>query len=64
MSYFSYDNAIKKKIKCSICGKEFLTTHPNKKTCSIECSSIQQQKTFKAANKDTIRYYKLSKKSK
>ena len=57
MGYFSYDNAIKKKIKCGVCGKEFTTTHPLKKTCSIECSMIQKEKTMKQANKDTNRYY-------
>jgi len=57
MGYFSYDNAIKKKIRCSICKKEFITTHPLKKTCSIECSMILKEKTMKQANKDINRYY-------
>ena len=61
MGYFLYDSAIKKTKKCVICGKQFVTTHPNKKTCSIECSSIQRQKTFKAANKDIARYNRKSK---
>lgn len=45
-------------VKCDICGKSFKTDHPTKKTCSVECSSIQQQKTFKEATKDTARYNK------
>lgn len=64
MSYFNYNSVNKRKIKCSVCGKEFFTTHPKKKTCSIECSSIQEQRTFKQANKDNMRYYSKARKSK
>lgn len=56
MGYFSYDNSIKKQRKCSVCGKMFITSHPNKKTCSDGCSILQEQKTLKAANKRTAMY--------
>lgn len=56
MSCLDYTAKNKRKVKCSICGKFFITSHPNKKTCSIECSMRQEEKTFKAANKRTIMY--------
>ena len=64
MNCFSYDNAVKKKIKCTVCGKEFSTTHPHRKTCSVECSMMQKQRTMKEANKDNNRYYSRVRKSK
>lgn len=56
MGYFLYDNAIKKSKKCVICGKEFVTTHPHKKTCSDGCSILLEQRTMKRASKDIMRY--------
>ena len=58
MGYFLYDSAIKKTKKCVICGKQFVTTHPNKKTCSDGCSIELESKTMKRAAKDTARYNK------
>lgn len=56
MGYFSYSNAIRKTKKCVICGQEFITSHPTKKTCSDSCSLQLEQKTFKEANKRTVMY--------
>ena len=58
MGYFSYDNSIKKQRKCSVCGKMFITSHPNKKTCSDGCSIVLEQRTLKRSAKDTARYNK------
>lgn len=58
MDYFAYDNSIKKFKKCVICGKEFMTTHPHKKTCSDGCSIVLEQKTMKRSVKDNARYYR------
>ena len=61
MGYFSYDNSIKKTKKCVICGKEFVTTHPHKKTCSDSCSMALEQRTLKRSAKDTARYNRKTK---
>lgn len=61
MSCLDYTAKNKRKVKCSICGKLFITSHPNKKTCSIECSMRQQEITFKRSCKDTTRYNRKSK---
>lgn len=58
MGYFLYDNSIKKTKKCVVCNKEFITTHPHKKTCSDGCSMILEQRTLKRSAKDTARYNK------
>lgn len=57
MSCLDYSIKNKRKTKCPICGKQFFTVHPKKKTCSIECSMILKEKTAKQANEDTKRYY-------
>lgn len=44
-------------VKCSVCGKRFMTDHPCKKTCSIECSMVQKERVLKQACKDSNRYY-------
>ena len=44
-------------VKCSVCGKRFMTDHPCKKTCSIECSMIQKEVARKQADEDSKRYY-------
>ena len=54
---YHYGSFKLRKVKCSGCGKIFFTDHPCKKTCSIECSMIQKQRTLKQANKDNNRYY-------
>lgn len=56
MSCLDYTSKGRRKLKCSVCGKVFITNHPKKKTCSLECSMIQEEKTFKAANKRTVMY--------
>jgi len=41
-------NTPKLKKVCEVCGKEYETTQPHKKTCSPECSMINKHKRMKA----------------
>lgn len=43
-------------IKCIICGKEFTTTNPTKKTCSLECSRENKRKNDRKNRKRDKRY--------
>ena len=52
-----YNTTRIRKVKCETCGKYFTTSHPSKKTCSVECSMVLKERTMKQANKDTNRYF-------
>ena len=43
--------------KCCICGKVFTTSHPNKKTCSDECSFARSNVANYELKKNNKRYY-------
>ena len=53
-----------RKVKCSICGKVFTTTHPSKKTCSVECSCARSRVADYELKMSNRRYYKNSHKGK
>ena len=38
-----FHSRLKRKVKCAVCGKLFVTNHPSKKTCSDECSMINKE---------------------
>ena len=63
MSNYHYGSYKLRKVKCSGCGKIFFTDHPCKKTCSIECSMIQKQKTIKQAIRQNKIYTSKSEKN-
>ena len=46
------------------CGKVFYTSHPSKKTCSVECSMDRKKVAAKELNENNKRYYKYARKSK
>lgn len=50
--------------KCIVCGKEFQTTLPMAKTCSLECSMINKQNYSETLKKNNNRYYSKVRKSK
>lgn len=54
-----YTNKIRT-VKCKTCGKVFKTSHPNKKTCSDECSCGRSQVAVYELKKNNKRYYKNS----
>ena len=58
MACLDYTAKAKRKIKCVICGKSFITTHPKKKTCSDGRSMLLKERTIKEAEKDLARYNK------
>lgn len=58
MSCLDYTIKGKRKLKCSVCGKLFITNHPKKKTCSDGCSMLLKERTIKEAEKDLARYNK------
>ena len=62
MSY--YFSNTRRKVKCVVCGKYFVTNHPSKKTCSITCSMERKQIATKELNENNKRYYKNARKSK
>lgn len=53
--YFGTNN--RRKVKCATCGKIFYTSHPSKKTCSIECSMDRKKVASKELNENNKRYY-------
>lgn len=61
---YHYGSKRLRKVKCSVCGKQFETDHPAKKTCSIECSMAQKQIAAEQLRKNNKRYYRASKKVK
>ena len=63
MSNYHYGSYKLRKVKCSGCGKIFFTDHPCKKTCSIECSMVQKQKTVKQAIRQNKIYTSKSEKN-
>ena len=54
----------KRKIKCVVCGKEFVTMHPCKKTCSLECSMVRKEVAARQIKENYKRYYAKSRKVK
>ena len=63
-SVYNFSTTKKRKVKCVICGKTFITSHPCKKTCSVECSMDQHKIYEEELKKDMKRYYSKNKKSK
>lgn len=61
--FSSFGSHIRTK-KCIVCGKEFQTPLPGKKTCSPECSMINLNSYKKVLNENNKRYYSHSRKSK
>jgi len=57
----SYDTNNRRKVKCSVCGTVFYTSHPRKKTCSLECGLAASQVAKYELKKNNKRYYKSSK---
>ena len=53
-----------RKVKCAVCGKTFKTTHPSKKTCSVECSCARSRVANYELKKNNRIYYKNSHKGK
>ena len=60
--YFGTNN--RRKVKCATCGKVFYTSHPSKKTCSVECSMDRKKVAAKELNENNKRYYKDANKGK
>lgn len=56
-----YNTNKQRKVKCSVCGKIFYTSHPCKKTCSLECGLAASQAAKYELKKNNRRYYKNSK---
>lgn len=61
---FCFGTNRRRKVKCVTCGKMFETSHPSKKTCSLECSMARKQVAAKELCENNIRYYKYSRKGK
>lgn len=59
-----YNTTRVRKVKCKTCGKYFTTSHPSKKTCSVECSCARSQVAVYELKMNNRRYYKNSHKGK
>jgi len=57
-----YITGKRRKVKCATCGKVFYTTHPSKKTCSLECSCARKIVAYNELKKNNRIYKKSNKK--
>lgn len=64
INMFNLNGSKARKKKCVICGKEFVTQLPSKKTCSVECSMQNKQNYQKTLCTNNKRYYSDARKSK